>query len=197
GNSGGTFSNWNRFNTFCPPPVASPATVTTNVCIGDAVSFTGASTGGTYQWRKDAVAIPTTGPGSNPSAATPTLSLSAAALADAGSYDYVITSSCGSSLTVGAYTLTVNLCRCNPADIAFDDGSPLPPIGTPGSDNNGVTEGDYNLFFATYFDAGAACDIANDDGSPLPPFGILDTNNGVTEGDYNLFFAIFFNGCAL
>ncbi len=69
--------------------------------------------------------------------------------------------------------------RCNPADIAFDDGSPLPPVGVPGADNNGVTEGD-----------------SNDDGSPLPPFGVLNTNNGVTEGDYNLFFSIFFDGCA-
>jgi hypothetical protein len=86
--------------------------------------------------------------------------------------------------------------RCNPADIAFDDGSPLPPIGIPGGTNNGVTEGDYNLFFATFFDAGSSCDIANDDSSPLPPFGTLQTNNGVTEGDYNLFFAIYFDGCA-
>ena len=87
--------------------------------------------------------------------------------------------------------------RCNPADIAFDDGSALPPVGVSGADNNGVTEADYNLFFAQFFDAGAACDIANDNGSPLPPFGVLDTNNGVTEGDYNLFFSIFFDGCAL
>ncbi len=85
--------------------------------------------------------------------------------------------------------------RCTPADISFDDGSPLPPVGQPGGVNNGVTEGDYNLFFAQFFDAGSATDIANDDGSPLPPFGPLTTNNGVTEGDYNLFFSIFFDGC--
>jgi len=70
-------------------------------------------------------------------------------------------------------------------------------VGVPGGTNNGVTEGDYNLFFAQFFDAGPACDIANDDGSPLPPFGTLQTNNGVTEGDYNLFFSIFFEGCSL
>ncbi len=85
--------------------------------------------------------------------------------------------------------------RCNPADIAYDDGAPLPPIGVPGGVNNGVTEGDYNAFFSTFFDAGAICDIANDDGSPLPPFGDLTTNNGTTEADYNLFFAIYFDGC--
>ncbi|MBX9736750.1 MAG: hypothetical protein K2X32_07475, partial [Phycisphaerales bacterium] len=44
------------------------------------------------------------------------------------------------------------LVRCNPADIAYDDGSPLPPLGVPGGVNNGVTEGDYNLFFANFFD---------------------------------------------
>ncbi len=86
--------------------------------------------------------------------------------------------------------------RCNPADIAFDNGDALPPVGQPGGTNNGVTEGDYNLFFANFFDALPVCDIANDDGSPLPPFGTLTTNNGVTEADYNLFFAIFFDGCA-
>ncbi len=86
--------------------------------------------------------------------------------------------------------------RCNPADIANDDGTPLPPNGPAGGTNNGVTEGDYNLFFARFFDSDIAVDIANDDGSPLPPFGPLATNNGVTEGDYNLFFSIFFDGCA-
>ncbi len=99
-------------------------------------------------------------------------------------------------------TVTVTNCRCNPADIAYDTGEPLPPIGPTGPSlvNNGVTEGDYNLFFATFFDAGLACDIADDTGQALPPFGNGGippfVNNGVTEGDYNLFFAIFFDGCA-
>ncbi len=91
--------------------------------------------------------------------------------------------------------------RCNPADIAYDDGAALPPVGVAGGVNNGVTEGDYNLFFATFFDAGIACDIADDQGTALPPFGVGGiapaVNNGVTEGDYNLFFSIFFDGCSL
>ncbi len=95
--------------------------------------------------------------------------------------------------------------RCNPADIAADDGqflarpagSNTPAIpGTTTATNNGVTESDYNVFFANFFDAFPVCDIANDSGDPLPPFGTFDTNNGVTEGDYNRFFAIFFDGCA-
>ncbi len=102
----------------------------------------------------------------------------------------------------GKLAVTFTPRRCNPADIAYDNGTALPPIGPfgPSLVNNGVTEGDYNLFFATFFDAGPACDIAADAGEPLPPFGNggIDpfVNNGVTEGDYNLFFAIFFDGCA-
>ncbi|MBL0869289.1 MAG: hypothetical protein IBJ18_01795 [Phycisphaerales bacterium] len=36
-------------------------------------------------------------------------------------------------------------------DIAFDDGNALPPFGTAGGVNNGVNEGDYNLFFNNLF----------------------------------------------
>jgi len=65
--------------------------------------------------------------------------------------------------------------------------------------NNGVTEADYNLFFASVFDALPVADIADDQGVPLPPFGLgglfPNVNNGVTEGDYNFFFSVFFNGC--
>ncbi|MBX9738174.1 MAG: immunoglobulin domain-containing protein [Phycisphaerales bacterium] len=171
--------------------------VSVSRCPGESATFSVTATGSgtlTYQWRRNGTNIDTL---ANPSAATSALVIASVNAGSGGTYDCRVTSSiCGAATSSGA-TLTIASCRCNPADIAFDDGSPLPPVGTPGSDNNGVTEGDYNLFFATFFDAGAACDIANDDGSPLPPFGIFDTNNGVTEGDYNLFFAIFFDGCAL
>ncbi len=84
---------------------------------------------------------------------------------------------------------------CNPADIAYDDGTSLRTPVIDGA-NNGVTEGDFNLFFGGFFDADIACDIATDEGVALPPFGpSRTTNNGVTEGDYNLFFSIFFDGC--
>ncbi len=196
--AGGTAANRIARYTFgAPVPTITTQPAPQTLCVYDAATFSIAISGGTgpftYQWRKGGVAIDTL---ANPSAATPTLTLTSVTPADAGSYDCVVSVECGST-TSNAATLTVNICRCNPADIAFDDGSPLPPIGIPGETNTGVTEGDYNLFFANYFEAGAACDIANDDGSPLPPFGILDTNNGVTEGDYNLFFAIFFDGCSL
>ena len=87
----------------------------------------------------------------------------------------------------------------SPIDIAYDVGTLLPPEGSPVIDgmNNGVTEGDYNVFFGAYFNQtppGAAADVASDDGSPLPPLGPLNANNGVTEGDYNLFLGLFFDG---
>ncbi|MBX9737017.1 MAG: hypothetical protein K2X32_08825 [Phycisphaerales bacterium] len=82
----------------------------------------------------------------------------------------------------------------NPCDIAYDNGQPLPPFGPAetGYVNNGVTEGDYNLFFAGFFVPELYCDVADDAGNVLPTTGV---NNGVTEGDYNAFFAAFFNGC--
>ncbi len=102
--------------------------------------------------------------------------------------------------------------RCNGADIAYDNGDFLPRAeivdgtnGTPAipgpftGTNNGVTESDYNVFFANYFDAFSVCDIANDDGSsrvPTPAPGTV-VNNGVTEGDYNYFFSFYFDGCTL
>ncbi len=87
-------------------------------------------------------------------------------------------------------------------DIAHDDGSPLIRGVTrdPSSPNGGVTEGDYNLFFATFFDPVEEnrwpCDIAADDMTQLQdgaPVG-ASVNNGVTEADYNVFFANIFNG---
>ncbi|CAN5822590.1 hypothetical protein BH11PLA1_BH11PLA1_00390 [soil metagenome] len=92
--------------------------------------------------------------------------------------------------------------RCSPADIADDQGNPLPPpAGVP---NNGVNEGDYNLFFNSFFTnqaLGSPADIADDQGTPLPPFGTGGQapamNSGVNEGDYNAFFNSFFNGCII
>ncbi len=80
-----------------------------------------------------------------------------------------------------------------PGDIAFDDGGLLPPFGPSGGTNNGLTEADYNAFFAGFFDAAAYCDIVADDGSPIGSPG--SANNGTTEADYNFFFSVFFDGC--
>ncbi len=94
--------------------------------------------------------------------------------------------------------------RCSPADIANDQGTPLPgPANVP---NGGVNEGDFNCFFAAdgFFAQaalgptaiGSFADIADDQGTPKPPFGNpTGANNGVNEGDYNCFFNNFFIPC--
>ena len=194
-----------------PLPSISAQPASTSACPGDSVGFSVAASSfvaPAYQWQ-----FRTTPAGSYASlangaianlgtvsgATTPSLAIASLDIGTNGfQFRAVITNTCGATNS-NAATLTFGACtapRCNPADIAYDDGTPLPPIGAPTGTNNGVTEGDYNLFFAQFFDANAAVDIANDDGSPLPPFGPLTTNNGVTEGDYNLFFSIFFDGCA-
>ncbi|MBX9735717.1 MAG: hypothetical protein K2X32_02225 [Phycisphaerales bacterium] len=132
--------------------------------------------------------------------------------------DFTITDAAGSFVTPSAPTLPheiifyrldvtnsgAAITRCNPADIANDGGQPInnpPAPADPEIPNNGTTEADYNVFFASFFDALNVCDIAADTGTPLPPFGSGGTgsnvNNGVTESDYNLFFSIFFDGCTL
>ncbi len=102
------------------------------------------------------------------------------------------------TVTAADFDILAGNLRCSPADIAYDDGQPLANRGGPESGtNNGVTEGDYNLFFSIFFDAGAAADIADDSGNPFAPYNIgpVGTNNGVTEADYNVFFSVFFDGC--
>ncbi|CAN5724396.1 hypothetical protein BH11PLA1_BH11PLA1_21760 [soil metagenome] len=94
----------------------------------------------------------------------------------------------------GAGVLVVTKLGCSPADIANDQGDPLP--GLPNVPNNGVNEGDYNAFFNGFFTQAPYCNIADDQGTPFPPFGNpIGADNGVNEGDYNCFFNFFFNGC--
>ncbi|MFN0205503.1 MAG: immunoglobulin domain-containing protein [Planctomycetota bacterium] len=74
--------------------------VASSVCAGDGVLFSVAATGAsTYQWRKDTINIS----GANAT----TYAIGSAALADAGSYDCVITNVCG-PVTSGAASLNVS-----------------------------------------------------------------------------------------
>ena len=78
-----------------------------SVCEGSSASFSVAatSTGLSYQWRKNGVNLSN---GANVSGATsPTLTVSSATVADAGSYDVVVTNLCGMKPSDAA-TLTVN-----------------------------------------------------------------------------------------
>ncbi len=112
------------------------------------------------------------------------------------------TSSLGANASLLRIAVTPR--RCSTVDIANDQGEAIhnySAIPNPLVPNNGLTEGDYNLFFTTFFDAGAPADVADDQGRPLPPFGPGGTggvpNNGVTEGDYNHFFSVYFDGCSV
>jgi hypothetical protein len=58
----------------------------------------------TYQWRKDGLNLADGGAVSG--ANTPTVTISPASLADAGSYDCIVSNDCG-SVTSNAATLTV------------------------------------------------------------------------------------------
>lgn len=93
--------------------VSSGASITSepvsdSKCVGQTATFTVAADGPslTYQWRKGGVDIPI---GGNPSAGTLTLSLSNVMAGDAGVYDVIVTSTCGSPvMSNGTSTLTVN-----------------------------------------------------------------------------------------
>lgn len=126
---------------------------------------------------------------------TRTLTITGMTFGDSGAYTCVATNGTSSATSNPALIVGANPQRCQPADIAFDNGAPLPPTGACGSDlvNSGVNEGDYNAFFQGYFDALPQCDIADDAGN-APPLG---ANSGVNEGDYNGFFQWFFQGCPL
>jgi len=175
------------------------------VCAGNLVTLTATVAGAapfTYQWLRNGVAI---NPAVNSSAVTAQLVVNATAVSDGGGFACIVSNDRG-SVTSNEATLTVITCgpaRCNAADIANDTGQPIHNFTIapdPLVPNNGITEADYNVFFANFFDAINVTDIADDQGIPLPPFGTggiaPNVNNGVTEGDYNLFFSIFFDGCS-
>ncbi len=77
----------------CPHLSAQPADVV--ACAGNTVTFSVSASGNaplTYEWRKDGVAID---PGVNPSAATPTLTLTNVQSSDAGAYRCKVSNDCG------------------------------------------------------------------------------------------------------
>ncbi|WP_262494176.1 MopE-related protein, partial [Flavobacterium caeni] len=93
--------------------VESGASITTppapqTVCQGQPASFTVAATGAgiTYQWRRNGVNLTNVAPFSG--VTTPTLSISAAAVANAGDYDVVVTPICGAAVTSTPVALVVN-----------------------------------------------------------------------------------------
>lgn len=85
--------------------VNHPANAT--ICVPNTATFTVSATGSnlSYQWRKNGVAIP---------GATSSNFTSPSSFSDAGTYDVVVTGSCG-SVTSNTAILTVNNCTALPA----------------------------------------------------------------------------------
>ena len=144
-----------------------PATMCTGMPASFSVSFSGS--GATFQWRKDTSNIS----GAN----ADTYSIAAVSPADAGSYDCVVTNSCGTA-TSAAAALTVQTCCV--ADV--DDGT-----GT-GSPDGGVTVDDL-LYYLTQFNAGSlSADVDDGSGTGAP-------DGGVTVDDL-LYYLVRYNaGC--
>lgn len=96
--------------------------VNQTVCEGTATSFSVAASGTnlSYQWRKNGSAIP--------GATSSTFNLASTAASDAGSYDVMVTGSCG-VLTSSAATLTIN----QPTAITTPPSSQTVCVGAPAS----------------------------------------------------------------
>lgn len=115
------------FTVMCPNPSITVQPSPQTVDVGDPVSFTVTATNGAlaHQWRRDSMDLLDGGTLSG--ATTAALSISSVDLADAGSYDVVITNSCGSATSV-AVLLTVNAPGC-PNSLPQCDNSDIFPAG--------------------------------------------------------------------
>lgn len=122
--TGDRWSNW--VTSFAVASACTSPSVTTGpspqtTCVNGSASFTVLATGTatlTYQWRRNTVnyGAPST---------NPTLTINPVTAGDAGSFDCVVTNSCGSA-TSSAATLTVNTAAAiasNPADVHACPGS--------------------------------------------------------------------------
>ncbi len=89
----------------CPTPIVTIQPQPASVCNGQPAMFTVGATGAIdYQWRRNGVNLTNIAPYSG--VATPTLSISAATAAQAGTFDCAVTNSCGTTISNGA-ALTV------------------------------------------------------------------------------------------
>jgi hypothetical protein len=163
---------------------AQPTSQTT--CAGTAVTFSVSAAGAspiTYQWLKGAVPLDAD---ANPTAATPTLTLTNVQAADAASYSCTLTNICG-SVTSNAALLTLVSCGgCSLADIAGG--------GPDGRSSNGIIDGTDYIAFVNSFAIGDAtvdpmADIAGGGDIGLEPDGTIDGT------DFIFFINAFAIGC--
>ncbi len=163
---------------------AQPTSQTT--CAGTAVTFSVSAAGAspiTYQWLKGAVPLDAA---ANPTAATPTLTLTNVQAADAASYSCTLTNICG-SVTSNAASLTLVSCGgCSLADIAGG--------GPDGRSSNGIIDGTDYIAFVNSFAIGDAtvdplADIAGGGATGEQPDGTIDGS------DFIAFINAFAIGC--
>ena len=96
-----------KIQTPCPVTLSQPGPPSQSVCIGSTATFTLSATGDgiTYQWRKGGVNL--TNGGDIAGATSSTLTIANVDNTDAGNYDAVITSVCGTVIISTAATLSV------------------------------------------------------------------------------------------
>jgi hypothetical protein len=168
-----------------PTITAHPASQTK--CVGQSVTFSvsASGTGLSYQWRKNSTNIS----GATGSSYT----ISSVTTADAGSYDCVVTNSCG-SVTSNAATLTVNTAptitahpasqtRCVGQSVTFSvsaSGTGLSYQWRKNSTNiSGATGSSYTISSVTTADAGSYdCVVTNSCGSVTSNAATLTVDTG-------------------
>jgi hypothetical protein len=171
-----------------PPCLAIQITTQTaavSTCRTSNATFTITATGNnplTYRWRRGGVPIDIT---ANPSAATDTLRLVRVQAGDAGLYDCIVSTDCG-SVTSAAARLTVRTCICLEADIAGGGGA--------GNEPDGTVDGTDFIAFINSFAIGDAtvdplADIAGGGDTGLEPDGTIDGT------DFIFFINAFAIGC--
>jgi hypothetical protein len=96
-----------KIQTPCPVTLSQPGPASQNVCIGSTATFTLSATGDgiTYQWRKGGVNL--IDGGDIAGATSSTLTIANVDNTDAGNYDVVITSVCGTVIISTAATLGI------------------------------------------------------------------------------------------
>ena len=162
-----------------PAPTIATHPVPQSACVAGSAAFavTPAGTGPfTYQWRKGVVAINAT---TNPSAATATLTLANVQAGDAGSYDCVVSTPCG-SVTSNAVSFTLAVCACGLSDVAG-------PGQSIGSDST-LTADDIIVYLNWFFAGDTRADVAGPGQSSVP-------DSQFTADDIIVFLNRFFAGC--
>jgi hypothetical protein len=184
GSSGYVSETW-ELGRPCSPPTISTNPTATNICRTTVATLNvsaAATTPITYRWRKAGVPIDIV---ANPSAATDTLRLVRVQTSDAGLYDCIVTTDCG-SVTSAAARLTVRTCICLEADIAGG--------GDAGNEPDGTVDGTDFIAFINSFAIGDAtvdplADIAGGGDTGLEPDGTIDGT------DFIFFINAFAIGC--